>query len=79
MASAAAAPELNAGSLPAQENAPKIPTRPKAVASLPSLPARKSAAVGAAPVEIDSIGRTRTTPVAAASVAASKEQFFEAP
>ena len=77
-APAAAAFEWRAEAPPANASMAKIPPRPKAVASLPSVPARKSDAVGVAPVGIDAVARNRTPPGVPSS-AASKEQFFEAP
>jgi hypothetical protein len=77
-APAAAAFESRAEPPSANANVARIPTRPKAVASLPSVPARKKDGVGGAPVGIDAVARNRT-PLGVPSSAASKEQFFEAP
>src|ERR1019366_1838733 len=77
-ASAADAFEWKSEPPPANASLAKTPARPKAVGSLPSVPARKSDAVGVAPVGIDAVARNRTPPGVPSS-AASKEQFFEAP
>jgi hypothetical protein len=78
-ASTAAAFEWKAEPPPANANLRAIPKGPKAVVPLPSLPARKSEAVGAVAVGIDAEARTRTPPLALPSAAAAKDQYFEAP